>query len=100
MDKVELRDQTEMDVCIRQRGMRRKTHSWGIRLTTGKRPSLCVTLPMKITSCVDRSSADATYLSCKTATPGNAFPSRNSREAPPSVETCVMRSQLPPPAPP
>ena len=34
----------------------------------------------------------ADYLSSRQATPGNSLPSRNSREAPPPVEICVILS--------
>ena len=40
----------------------------------------------------DRLSA---YLSFAAATPGNSFPSKNSREAPPPVEICVILSPYP-----
>ena len=33
--------------------------------------------------------------SCKTSTPGSAFPPKNSNDAPPPVDTCVIRSATP-----
>src|SRR5207247_7406798 len=42
-----------------------------------------------------RGEDERSHLSSSAATPGNSFPSRNSSDAPPPVETCVSLSSIP-----